>query len=353
MRKLAILSLVLFGVAFWSCDDDIEDRPVLSMEEVPVFDAPFGSSYALSPEDPTALVETFTWDEARYSESVVPQYTLEIALSGTDFTPYEVLGTTTDNKLSVTSEALNNAILALEGIPFSENIMELRLRVELGTMTAEFAEEIHSLVITPYTTDLPRIVVPGDHQGWDPPSAPQLAASAFGASDYEGFVWLNNEFKFVGVNENGEFQWGNIDWGDDGAGNLTAEGENNIMPPAGPGYYYVQVDTEAMTYSINPVSYGIIGEATPGGWGSDTDLTYDAGTQTLYADMDLVPGEFKFRANDAWHGGTFPYEVGPPNADGFLDGGGGNIMFDGGAGNYRVTLDFSNPRAYTYSITPN
>ena len=119
MRKLAILSLILFGVAFWSCDDDIEDRPVLSMEEVPVFDAPFGSSYALSPENPTALVETFTWDEARYSESVVPQYTLEIALSGTGFTPYEVLGTTTDNKLSVTSEALNNAVLALEGIPFS------------------------------------------------------------------------------------------------------------------------------------------------------------------------------------------------------------------------------------------
>lgn len=359
MKKLSVLLIALLVVGFWACEDDVEERPEISLQELPVLDAPFSTSYILSPENPNALVETFTWDEARYTENVVPQYTLELALADTGFEPYEILGNTTDNRLPVTVETLNNAAITLGALPFSDNLMEIRLRVNLGTMAPGYAEDIYTVTVRPYTTDLPRIAAPGDHQGWDPATGPQLAASAYGATDYEGFMWLNTEFKFVGPDAAGQFQWGNTDWGDASGVNgsytevLAVDGEGNIGPPDGPGYYYVQADTGELTYSAVLMNYGIIGDATPGGWTDDTDLIYDAATQTLYIDIDLAPGEFKFRVNDAWHGGTFPYEIGPANAEGFLDSGGGNIVFDGAAGNYRVVLDLSNPREYTYSITPN
>ena len=48
-------------------------------------------------------------------------------------------------------------------------------------------------------------------------------------------------------------------------------------------------------------SVGIIGSATPGGWDADTDLVKDAADPNLWkANVTLVDGEAKFRANDAW-----------------------------------------------------
>jgi hypothetical protein len=54
--------------------------------------------------------------------------------------------------------------------------------------------------------------------------------------------------------------------------------------------------------------------------------------------------EVKFRANDAW---TLNY--GDTGADGSLEPDGGNIAVPT-TGTYIVTLDLSNPRAYTYSL---
>ena len=174
-----------------------------------------------------------------------------------------------------------------------------------------------------------------------------LAASAFGATDYEGYVWLDGEYKFIGRNQNGEFVWNeSVDWGDDGSftGKLIEENEVNCNADAA-GYYFVNADTGELTYSTKAVSWGIIGAATPTGWDSDTNLVYDAATRTLSVDIDLVAGPFKFRGNDEW--GAF--DLGTVDDDGFLQGG-GDLTFDGAAGKYRVVLNLNNPREYTYSL---
>jgi len=75
---------------------------------------------------------------------------------------------------------------------------------------------------------------------------------------------------------------------------------------------------------------------------------YDAATKTLAVDIHLVPGPVKFRGNNEW--GAF--DLGTEDADGILTGG-GDLTFDGSEGNYRVVLDLSNPREYTYSVTAN
>ncbi|HKJ40524.1 MAG TPA: SusF/SusE family outer membrane protein, partial [Sunxiuqinia sp.] len=83
------------------------------------------------------------------------------------------------------------------------------------------------------------------------------------------------------------------------------------------------------TYSIN--RWGLIGDATPDGWNSDQNMTWDATSQVFTITLDLTAGAIKFRANDAWdvnYGGDL-------NA---LTPGGDNISI-GTAGNYTITFD--------------
>jgi len=200
------------------------------------------------------------------------------------------------------------------------------------------------------------IAVPGNHQGWNPAEAPLLAASVLGNTDYEGFVWLDGDFKFIAPDGDGNFNWGNLDWGDASGENgsytqvLTADGEGNIGAAA--GYYLVKADTEALTYSIELTNWGVIGNATPNGWDSDTDMVYDPATQTWSVTLDLTAqtapdNGIKFRANDGWD-----LNIGDTDADGTMEFGGSNIGI-AEDGNYTITLDLSNPRAYTYSVVKN
>lgn len=215
-----------------------------------------------------------------------------------------------------------------------------KITVNLNTFTFEVVEILSS----------PRLAVPGNHQGWSPSTAPQLEASSASTTDFEGYVWLNGEYKFVAADADGVFDWNKgPDYGDNGsfAGILVEQNETNCT--ATEGYYFVQANTTTLTYSQTAVSWGIIGAATPGGWSSDTDLIYDATSKTLIANVDLVPGAFKFRGNNDWDTG---FDLGTLDSDGNLQSG-GDLTFDGAAGNYKVVLDLSNPRAYKYSITAN
>jgi hypothetical protein len=83
------------------------------------------------------------------------------------------------------------------------------------------------------------------------------------------------------------------------------------------------------TYMFN--QWGIIGDATPGGWGDPTFMTWDAVNSVFTITADLTAGEFKFRANDNWTvnlGGDL-------NA---LTQDGANIPI-GSDGNYTITLN--------------
>jgi hypothetical protein len=150
------------------------------------------------------------------------------------------------------------------------------------------------------------------------------------------------------------------DYGDTGtadgsySGTIEQEGEVNVGLPAGQaGYYRVQVDTEALTYNLTRTEWGIIGNATPGGWDNSTPMTYDPATKkwTVIAVMTAQSAPdngWKFRANNAWEINLGDTTVN--STDGTLSYGGSNISI-AAAGTYRIELDLSNPRAYTYTIT--
>ncbi len=70
------------------------------------------------------------------------------------------------------------------------------------------------------------------------------------------------------------------------------------------GLYHVVIDTELKKIAVLPVSWGIIGAATPGGWGGSTVLPFqgfDLKTINFQAtDMVVTKADFKFRYSDGW-----------------------------------------------------
>jgi len=340
----------------FSCDNEDMEQIQISPKASGEITAPeTGASIVLNPEElQTNNAFTLTWNAADYETPTEIKYKVEFAKTGTDFeTPYNA-GSTTNNYLSWNIAEFNGAVSNSGLPPFIESGLDIRVISYVGELESlpQESEKI-TVYVTPYTTELPKIAVPGNHQGWDPPTAPLLASSAFGEVDYEGFVWLDGEYKFLSPDLLGNFNWGTTDWGDDDTftGKLIEEDEVNCKEDVA-GYYFVKANTEELTYSTTPMSWGVLGNATPTGWDSDTDMVYDPETRTLSVTLDLTQQEapdngIKFRANDGWD-----TNLGDSGADGSLEYSGANIGVPE-AGNYTIILDLSNPRGYTYSLTKN
>jgi hypothetical protein len=192
------------------------------------------------------------------------------------------------------------------------------------------------------SADYPLLYVPGSYQGWDPSKTTTVLASVANDGKFEGYLYFPDagaQFKFCqGPN------W-DVNWGDTGAdGTLEPSGDNIVAADA--GYYKINVDVNALTYTIQKTDWGIIGSATAGGWDSDQNMTFDAATGLWTAVLDLTAADLKFRANDGWD-----LNYGDTGKDGILEAGGDNIPI-GEAGSYTITLKLGAPD-YTYTIVRN
>ncbi len=350
LYKILLSTVFLLGV--FSCDEENDFDFLTPVTNFNIIAPSSNTSVVIdrTHEDNPAL--TVSWKD----DIGTAPYTVEFDLGGAGFTTPQIASTTDLKSVTWTVLELNTFLTETLGLSFNtEQDVDLRVVSSEGNISDPI-----KLTITPYGLEpLPKMAVAGNHQGWNPSEAevdfvPYIATPLPIEGDpipsnYEGYMWLDGGFKFVEPNDAGEFAWGNTDWGDDGsfAGLMASEGEINF-PDQPAGYYYITADTGTLVYNVVAVNWGIIGEATPGGWGADTDLIYNPDTKALEADMDLTPGAYKFRGNDDWG----PFDLGTINEDGFLQNG-GDLTFDGSAGNYHVVLDLSNPRRYTITFTQN
>ena len=140
-----------------------------------------------------------------------------------------------------------------------------------------------------YTVGKPILYMAGDANGW---KQIDVLNSEDGVN-FKGYMYLNqNGFKFCT-----QPNWDGTNYG----GAFFGESEDNIMMTQEAGFYQVDVDLSAKTYTLSPFNIGIIGNATPSGWGADTDMTYNP-TERCWEikGVELSDGEMKFRANDDW-----------------------------------------------------
>ena len=201
------------------------------------------------------------------------------------------------------------------GILVQDGLMLLTVNVE----TLSFA----------FTSAVENLYTPGDANGWNQTASQMLYTNDY--VNYMGYAVLApGGFKFTNAPD-----WNHTNYGDGGeAGMLSTDGGAGNLTVPEKGLYWCSVDIGALTYSTTQVvSIGVIGDATPGGWDADTDLTSEdflvwKGTVALKGS-----GELKFRANDGW-------DINLGGDVNNLSAGGANIPTPG-EGNWEVTLDLS------------
>ena len=140
-----------------------------------------------------------------------------------------------------------------------------------------------------YTVQKPILYMAGDANGW---KHSDVLNSEDGVH-YTGYMYLNqNGFKFCT-----QKNWNGTNYG----GAFFGESEDNIMMTQEAGFYQVDVDLSAKTYTLTPFTIGIIGNATPTGWDSDTNMTYNPEEHCWeLKNVTLSDGEMKFRHTNDW-----------------------------------------------------
>ncbi len=361
MKKAYLfLSVLILGMAFFSCEDDREMPTLKSTITPPVLNAPAAASVVLKEADASKVATELTWVEPDYGYEAPVSYSVQIATKGSNFADAIEIASSYTNSASINVQKLNTTLLLLGGADGVAQQVEFKVIASIkNTKIENQISNVLGMTVTPYEVVIiyPHLNLPGsydpygDNGSWDGDGNDYTRIYSLKSDDrYEGYVNMIAggsaanavEFKFTKVN------WGDGEYSYSGTPEKLVSGGGGNIPLASGGYYKVNADMNALTYSVVKITrWGIIGGATgDGSWSTDIAMNYDEAANKWTLTADLVAGEFKFRANSGWE-----INYGDDKADGKLDAGGANIVV-GAAGNYTITLDLVGP-VYKYKLKKN
>ncbi|PRX46401.1 SusF/SusE family outer membrane protein [Salegentibacter salegens] len=341
MKKFSILLLAFVALlSFNACtqDDDIVFVAQPDPEGIQ-FSNSFQSTYVLPAGNPDNLAERFVWNEVDFDAPTTITYELQGSADET-FGDLMLIGSTDSNNLGVTIGQMRELAedADLDNDPETEmpNAGTIYFKVRAfagdgeGNALEEFSETIGLNVELPEAEEegeAPKmqLYLVGDatEAGWDPANnntplfrdgeneAIYYFEGRFaGGADIEGF-------KFLETTE-WQPQWG-ISNGELTNSDLLGD-DPDAFPVENDAYYSLMVNVDEMTYTWEEIdeteaevqtNIGIIGDATPGAWDDDTDMTQSEFNPHIWyiEGIELTDGEAKFRADDAWDldwGGATP-----------------------------------------------
>ncbi|APD06686.1 hypothetical protein UJ101_01161 [Flavobacteriaceae bacterium UJ101] len=360
-RIYQILTLTLLTGFIWSCSDDDTDPRLPASDStagttsITLTQPVSGGNDILTEATSSNVWETFIWESPNNlnisSKEGTPYY-IQVDNQTGDFSEPAQIGPFTTTTAEVTEEMLNNALLALGYYTVTSVEAQARMYQKVNDDYKYYSAPITFTVIG-YGGEDPSVenflYVPGAHQGWDPANTYVLYSPDQNGtySGYINFPDANTEFKFT-PQPNWDNSYGTNDGVDSGTMILNDGGNLSTTTQ---GTALITADTNALTYTVESTawtavddSWGIIGDATPTGWDSDTDMTFNQTNGLLELELTLTDGFIKFRANDGWD-----TNYGDPEGDGIAEPGADNIAVT--AGTYLIQLDFRNPAQVTYTLT--
>jgi hypothetical protein len=322
-------------------------------------------SVVLSSSNDSTQVVAFRWPLASFGFPASVSYTLQFDVPSDTTGPAAwgkansvLVGTNVDS-LGYLGVDLNSLANALSLTPGSADTLLVRIKSDVfqddGSVSAvpSIYTNVVAVIVTPYALDL---YVPGSYQNWIPGTAPMIAPfSTTYSYVYEGYVYMatpgTNQFKYTSAPD-----FNHINYGDGGNGTLSTLGTAGNLTVPDSGYYEVTANLKALTWTASKTVWGVIGDATPGGWNTDTELTYDPTNQVWTVTLQLLStGSFKFRANDEWvidfgvdNNGNLAYSDNPI----YYNAATNNITVPV-SGNYTLTLDLHVPGKYAYHAQLN
>ncbi|GHA55307.1 SusE domain-containing protein [Pontibacter akesuensis] len=338
------------SLALMSCEKD-EDMAILKTGEAPVLSAST-NTLVLTEEEAANEAVTLTWGEADFGYNAAVKYSLQIDTAGDNFVkPYSMdLGSFSQEsgnqpKKVFTVEELNTLLTKLKYTAEEAHELKIRIKATVSDLVEPIYSNAATINVTPYSTyvEPSYVFVPGAHQGWSPETAPALA-SVESNGIYMGIVSFMDasglEFKITP-----QRNW-DMDYGMGAAPGTLAEKGGNLSVPA-PDTYMITANLNNMTWSAAKHSWGLIGDATPGGWDNDTNMKYINSEGVWKLTTTLKAGKIKFRFNDAWELNYGDDDT----SNNLLNQGGADINITS-PGTYDIVLDLENDDdSVTYSVT--
>ncbi|MDY0102367.1 MAG: SusE domain-containing protein [Lentimicrobium sp.] len=360
-KSLTIIALAALAV---SCEDDAEVTMLGKLSFPQTFTASTNQLVITEDNDSVKVID-FSWEAVNYGIEAPVTYSLQFALaedtSGANGWSRAQEFYVGDNVYTAALMGYDLNKIGINALGMDPGVEgELAVRVKSFVDRAAFSNAIvidftpfeAAVVVVPY----PSLWVPGDYQGWDPSTAPTIV-SVDSSGLYEGYIYIPEggtyEYKYTA-----QPAWEPMAYGDGGDGTLIEanfEGGNFTAPSA--GYYELSANLNDMTWTATKTTWSILGDASPGGWTTDTQMNYDVTNQVWTVTVDMIAaGSFKFRANNAWiidfgidENGNLQYADNPlypynPNLS--------NITVPSD-GNYTITLDLHLAGQYSFKLKKN
>lgn len=298
----------LLGLLFLnSCEKD-EDRAVISENiKAPSITSPENGYTKVISKTDTSSTLVIAWDTADFGVVSPVTYMVYIDVAGNNFNNAVILGTVERNDTLVLDILNLNDILLDEGTnglglpPNVEASLELKVTAALNTQVP-VSSPVISMKITPWSEVIPTdaelelISVSG--------SAVFATIPSTSAGIYEGFVKITDIAGFTLKDVQTEINYGAT------GGTLEVDG-NPITPSMATtlnaidtivkGWYYITVDLNTNSYTLDANMWGVVGDATPNAWnGPDVVMEYNPDENFWEANADLIVGTLKFRQNNRW-----------------------------------------------------
>ncbi len=271
---------------------------------------------------------TFTWNTAFNGYSGVKTYQFQYAAHGTSFAN-PTTSSVTGYSQSFTQNVLNNIALGYGIAVGTTGYVDFRIKA-----SNESGDVLYSNVVTdtigtfaPYNS----IGIIGDATpgGWNNdvdlfrPDAVNSPTS-----------WTVNVYLTGGLSAKfrADDAW-TTNWGDTHWPSGTGLENGSNIPVGASGYYQVNFNSATGAYSFTLLTTPVyskvsaIGDATPGGWSTDTELTQSTTNNQVWTGTVALTagGSVKFRANDAWTTNWGPGTASPTGLSGWGVLNGGNI----------------------------
>jgi hypothetical protein len=277
---------------------------------------PSADSITLTKDSANVAAMSLSWNPVIWAYPVTTEYEVHIIKKGDNWANAMVVSTGTSTSYSITHKKLNQLLLGDFGTDtLGAESLEYRVKAsQPGTARMAMSDAI-TKTFTTYAMvyEVAKLYIPGDYQGWSPSSAQVLEETSAGSSKFSGIV---EKTKTDGSLSSGDFKmtpqpnW-DYDFGDNGSsysdpnaggGNIgpKSNGTNGTNFKLTDGTYLLNVDTIANTWTYALVNWGLIGDATPGGWGSDQNMRYNQTTKLYEITLNLNAGNIKLRKNDDW-----------------------------------------------------
>lgn len=382
--KTTILVLLFIGII--SCEESRDPVVVANGFELRK-DATVSSPSVLTEGISADDFAKFEWDASDNGPATVATYTLQVFdHSDTSYAnPVEYTGdglvvTPSVRTATLTVAEFNKLLNDLPTFKCTEMDVDVRIKSTLGGNSDNAFIQYSNVVnvkVTGYSLTLPILALVKD--GDTASAAPTIAASAPSINtNYEGYMYLEaGNYKFYKPDACGDFTSAAVYGGTAGVLDTSSTPVSIVISTA--GHYLVKANLSTNTYTLSLfTTFGIFGTATRTGlgFGNQVPFDYNATTKIWSLEIDLLKGKkFKFKSN-LWTGAlVVPALPNPPYAPGTATTsvsilgktaiplslaennvtGSGDITVpgtdDGTRDRYRIELDVSSPRMYTYKMT--